>query len=499
MDTKNSYRQVVKSFGLFGGVQFFDVIIGLVRTKVLAELLGTVGVGLHNLMQQPLSLIGTATGLGINFAGVRNIAASQGENDGEKIGRTAVAVKRWACLTGIAGTLAVILLSPLLYRLTFGKEDFGNDYSGDYKDFIFLSVILLFTAVSGGQTAILRGSRRLKETAKTGLFGSFFSLILTVPLYYFYGINGIVPGLIAVSAVHLFFSWYYSKKVKIAPVRVSYRQSFYDGLDMAGLGFLLSVSNLIGTLVTYLVVLFLNLYSDKSEVGLYTAGANMTYRYVGLVFTAISIDYFPRLAGLQSDREKTAEAVNQQSEIAILIVAPLMILYTSFLPLIVKILNTSEFLPVVDFIRWFILGMLFRTVSWTLAYAVLARGDKKAYFRVETVSNVLFLTFNTGGYLLFGLEGMGIAFVAVYLVYFVMMLVILRKKYGFVFCKTFNKLFLFQLAMCLLCFLIVYFKGYPYAYAGGTVLFAVSAVYSVKKLNERIDMKEIIRTKILRR
>ena len=207
----------------------------------------------------------------------------------------------------------------------------------------------------------------------------------------------------------------------------------------------------------------------------------------------------PRLAGLQSDREKTAEAVNQQSEIAILIVAPLMILYTSFLPLIVKILNTSEFLPVVDFIRWFILGMLFRTVSWTLAYAVLARGDKKAYFRVETVSNVLFLTFNTGGYVLFGLEGMGIAFVAVYLVYFVMMLVILRKKYGFVFCKTFNKLFLFQLAMCLLCFLIVYFKGYPYAYAGGTVLFAVSAVYSVKKLNERIDMKEIIRTKILRR
>jgi O-antigen/teichoic acid export membrane protein len=497
LDTKSSYRQVVKSFGLFGGVQVFDIIIGLVRSKALAELLGTVGVGLNNLIQQPLNLIGTATGLGVNFAGVRNIAAVQGENDAEKIGRTVVTVKRWAWLTGIAGMLAVIFLSPLLYKLTFGKEDFVN-YSGDYKDFIFLSVILLFTAVSGGQTAILRGSRKLKDTAKTGLFGSFFSLMLTVPLYWFYGINGIVPALVVASAVNLFFSCYYSKRVKIAPVSVSYRQSFYEGMDMAGLGFLFSAGNLTGMLVSYLIILFLNHYSDKSEVGLYTAGANMTYRYVGLVFTAISVDYFPRLVGLQSNREKMAEAVNQQSEIAILIVAPLMILYTSFLPFAVKVLNSAEFLPAVEFIRWFILGMLFRAVSWALGFVVLAAGDKKIFFKAETASNLLFLAFNTGGYLLFGLEGMGIAFVVVYAVYFAMMLTVARKRYGFVFCKTFKKMFLCQFSLCLLCFLTVYWKGYPFAYAGGTVLFAVSAIYSVRKLNERIDIKGFVLTKIKR-
>jgi O-antigen/teichoic acid export membrane protein len=259
------------------------------------------------------------------------------------------------------------------------------------------------------------------------------------------------------------------------------------------------VSNLAGMLVAYLIAMFLNLYADKSEVGLYTTGANMTYRYVGLVFTAISVDYFPRLVGCQSDREKMTEAVNQQSEIAILIIAPLMILYTSFLPFIVKILNTSEFLPVIDFIRWFILGMLFRAVSWTLGFIALANGDKKIFFRTEMITNLLFLMFNIGGYLLFGLEGMGIAFVAVYLVYFVMMLIIARKKYGFVFCKSFNKLFLFQFGICALCFLIVYLKGYPFAYIGGTLLFVISLIYSVKELNERIDLKGIILTKIKKR
>lgn len=485
MDTKNSYKQVVKSFSLFGGVQVFDIIIGLLRSKVLAELLGTVGVGLNNLIQQPLNLISTATGLGIGFAGVRDIAAANGENDAEKISKTMITVKRWAWLTGIIGMLVVVFFSPLLYKLTFNKEDIGN-YSIDYKDFIFLSVILLLMSVSGAQTAVLRGTRKLKNTAKAGLFGSFFGLILTIPLYYFYGVNGIVPALIIAAATNLFFSWYYSRKVKIVPVSISYRQSFDDGIDMAKLGFLLSLSNLIGIFVTYLVSLFLNYYADKSEVGLYTTGANMTYRYVGLVFTAISMDYFPRLVEVQSHKEKMSEAVNQQSEIAILIIAPLMIIYTTFLPVIVKILNTSEFLPVVDFIRWFILGMLFKTVSWTLSYVILAKGDKHLFFWLETISNLLFLALNVGGYMLFGLKGMGIAFVLLYLVYFVMMTIISWKKYGFVFSKEFSKLFLFQFVVCLLCFLIVYLKDYLFAYIGGTILFVVSLIYSVKKLKEKI-------------
>ncbi|GHU79993.1 O-antigen translocase [Bacteroidia bacterium] len=499
METKNSYKQVVKSFSLFGGVQVFEVIIGLVRSKVLAELLGTVGVGLNNLIQQPLNLIGTATGLGISFTGVRDIAAANEENNVEKISKTMVTVKRWAWLTGIIGMLIVIFFSPWLYKLTFSEDNAGLDYSGDYKDFIFLSVILLLMAISGSQTAILKGIRKLKDTAKTGLFGSFFGLILTIPLYYFYGINGIVPALIAAAVINLFFSWYYSRKVKVASVNISYKQSFADGMDMAKLGFLLSLTNLIGMLVTYSISLFLNYYADKSEVGLYTTGATMTYRYVGLVFTAISVDYFPRLVGLQSKKEKMAEAVNQQSEIAILIVAPLMILYTAFLPVIVKILNTSEFLPIIDFVRWFILGMLFRTVSWALGFIVLAKGDKGLFFFSETASILLSLVLNVGGYILFGLEGMGIAFVTLYLVYFTMMVIIAWKKYGFVFSKEFSKLFLVQFLICIACFLLVYLKGYPFAYTGGTVLFAVSMIYSVRKLNERINLKEIIRTKVLKK
>ena len=499
MDTKDSYKQVVKSFTLFGGIQVFDVIIGLVRSKVLAVLLGPVGIALNNLLQQPLNIIGQATGFGIGFSGVRDIAAAKEKNEDEAISKTIVVVNRWSWGTGILGTLVVIIFSPLLYKLTFNEGDAGINNIGDYKIFVYLSVVMLLMAIGGGQMAVLRGIRRVKDAAKKGLLSISLGLVFTVPLYYFYGYKGIVPSIIIIYVIHLVFSWYYLRKVKTVPVRVSYRQSFYDGIDMAKLGFLFSLSSLIGMLVTYLISLFLNYYADKFVVGLYSTGANMTYRYVGLVFAAITVDYFPRLAGLQTNKEDMAKVVNHQSEIAVLIIAPLMILYTAFLPVIVKILNTSEFLPVIGFVRWFILGMLFRTASWALSFVLLAKGDKGIYFWTETISNFLFLGLNVGGYLLFGLEGMGIAFVALYLIYFLLLVTISWKKYGFVFSKEFNKLFLFQFIMCLICFFIVYLKGYPFAYIGGSVLFIISLLYSIKKLNERIDLKEIFRTKIAKK
>jgi O-antigen/teichoic acid export membrane protein len=130
---------------------------------------------------------------------------------------------------------------------------------------------------------------------------------------------------------------------------------------------------------------------------------------------------------------------------------------------------------------------------------MLAKGDKNIFFWTELISNLLFLVLNIGGYLMFGLEGMGIAFVSLYAVYFPMMVIISWKRYGFIFCKGFNKLFLFQFIICLMCFLVVYLKGYPFAYIGGTVLFTVSLFYSVKKLNDRIDLKEIVRTRVLKK
>jgi hypothetical protein len=77
-----------------------------------------------------------------------------------------------------------------------------------------------------------------------------------------------------------------------------------------------------------------------------------------------------------------------------------------------------------------------------------------------------------------------------------MMMAISWKRYRFVFSKGFGKILLIQTILCIICFFVVYLKGYPFAYAGGTILFVVSLIYSVKRLDDRIKLKEIIKDKM---
>ena len=480
---KESYKEIFKATSLFGGVQIFNILISLIRNKAIAALLGKEGVGMLGMFQLPLVIIGLLTEMGLGTSSVRDITEAKTSGDEDRISRTIITVKRWIWLTGLFGMLVVIVLSPLLGYLT----DKESNYTWA---FLMLSVTLLFSTLSAGQIAVLRGLRRLKETAKIGLIGSGLGLIVSLPFYYFYGIRGIVPTLIISSLIVLLSSWYFSRKVQLSQVSVSYKESFFQGKEMIKLGIIITITSIISQLVSYVFYLYLKNRSGIEVVGLYTTGWAMTNQYVALIFTAMTVDYFPRLISLQSNREKMSEAVNQQAEIAILIIAPLMLFFISFLPLIIRLIYTDAFLPIIAFVQWMILGMLFKTASWALSHIIIAKGDNRLFFFAEFTSSMIFLVLNIVAYTLFGLMGVGIAFVLHYALYLFAMYLIAKKKYQITFNGEFIRLFLFQFTICLLCFLTVFIKGYPLTYGVGFLLFLISSVYSLRKLNEKLDLKE---------
>ena len=487
-DKKESYKEAFKATSIFGGVQVFSVLISLIRSKIVAVLLGKEGMGMLGILQLPLGIIGLITEMGLSVSSVRDITKAQTSGDEIKISRTIKTVKRWVWATGILGMLVVIVLSPVLNKWT----DENTNYT---KSFIFLSITLLFLALSGGQNAILRGLRKIKQTAKVGVISASIGLILSIPFFYLYGIKGIVPSLIIYAFSALLTSWYFSRKIKLQPVTISYKESFFQGKEMIKLGIIITLSNLVMQVVSYLIVLYIKNQSGAEAVGLYNAGSTITNQYVALVFTAMTIDYFPRLISLQSDREKMSTAVNQQAEIALLIITPLMLLFLSFLPLIVRLIYSKEFLPIIDFVQWMALGMLIKAASWALSHIIVAKGDNSLFLFTEIVANVITLILNVVGYTLFGLNGIGIAFVVQYILYFTMIFFIAKKKYQISFTKEFNKLFLFQFVLCLLCFLVIKIKAYPWAYIIGGVLFIIATMYSLKKLNNKMDIKTMLKNR----
>ena len=73
-----SYEQALKSTGIVGGAQFLTILITVVKTKIVALLLGPAGVGVLGLLQGIVDMIRNATGLGIHFSAVKDVAAANG-------------------------------------------------------------------------------------------------------------------------------------------------------------------------------------------------------------------------------------------------------------------------------------------------------------------------------------------------------------------------------------------------------------------------------------
>jgi O-antigen/teichoic acid export membrane protein len=484
-DEQSSYRQIMKATSIFGGVQIYSIFISIIRSKFIAILLGPAGMGIAGLLTSTTNLIGNITNLGLSTSAVKNVAAANTSGDSGRVGIVVSVLRRLVWITGITGTLFTLFFAPWLSELTFGNKDYTFA-------FMLISITLLLTQVNAGQLVILQGMRRLQYLAKANMAGITIALLTSVPIYYLWGVKGIVPAIIISSFMTLFLSWYFSSKVEIAHVKVTKAAMLSEGGDMVRMGFFLSLSSLISMGASYVVRIFISHKGGVEEVGLYNAGFAIINTYVGMVFSAMATDYFPRLSGIVHDREKSNDIINQQAEVALLILAPILTIFLIFINWIVILLYSSRFLPVDKMIHWAALGIFLKATSWPVAYLFVAKGNTRLYFYSELAANVYILGFNVIGYQLGGLEGLGISFFAGYLVYLTQVFILAKRKYTFSFGKEFSKIFLIQFLLGILCFFSSRLLTSPYIYIGGSILIMISAIYSLRELNKRLNLIPLI-------
>lgn len=264
-DNKSSYRSIFKATSLFGGVQIYQILIQIIKSKFVAILLGLAGVGVSGLYTSALQFVQQLTSMGLAASAVRDVSEANGTGDSSKISRTIIVVRRLVWITGILGLLAVALFSSLLSKSSFGNYNYT-------LPFIFLSVTLLLDQLSAGQKVVLQGTRRLKDLAKCSTYGVTFGLIVSLPLYYLFGIDGIVPTLILTSCCTLLLSWLFLRIINLDTVGVSIKQTFEYGRLMLVMGVSLSLSGILSTGAAYGIRTYIQGVGGVSEVGLYQAG-----------------------------------------------------------------------------------------------------------------------------------------------------------------------------------------------------------------------------------
>lgn len=409
--------RVLKALGIFGSLQMLAMLCAVVRTKLVAIWIGATGVGIISLYNATLDLIKFISSLDINQCAVPEIAKAS------KAGRAEVnyTVKFTSYIFGTAGALLTLLASPLLSRLTFGTYAYT-------WGFALLSPTVFFSVLANGLTAILQGTDRLRQLAKATLYGSLAATAIAIPLFYFFRYDAIVPVLITYQLSALAFLLVpHVERPAVRPDRARLRAAVKAFVKL-GSGLTLGIS--IGLGADYLLRVYINSCSSLETVGFLQAGITIIKNYVGLIFTAICMEYFPRLSATIRKPQTTSVIVSHEISMCLWILMPVVVLFIAADELIVRILYSESFLPVMPLLGIAILSTFFRAVSWCLSLVIVAKGDSKRYIISEFVSAASLLLFGIAGWHFYGLAGIGIAIAGQFMVHAAITLWLTHRYYG---------------------------------------------------------------------
>ena len=485
-----SYQHILKYTGIFGGVQGLNIVLGLVRTKLIALLLGPSGMGLASLFNTTVGFVSQATNLGVSFSAVRHLSSLYDAGDEAALAHFVKVVRGWSLLTALLGMLVCVMIGPLLSQTTFA---WGNHT----LHFMLLAPAVGMLAITGGETAILKAMRALGALASVQVLAVVAALVISIPIYYFFGESGIVPVIVLMALATMLLTVRHS--YRLVPLQLSGAKGMLgEGMEMVRLGVAFTLAAVIGSASELLIRSYLNVVGDLDMLGLYNAGYMLTITYAGMVFSAMEADYFPRLSGVQHDIDATNECVNRQMEVSLLLLSPMLAALMLSLPILIPLLFSAQFLPVVEMAQVATLAMYLKVMTLPVAYITLARGYSLSYLFLETSYYVAFIVLFVVGYEHWGLYGTGVAVALAHLFEYVLVNGYAYKQYGYRFSATVSGYAIVQTGIGLLLFLVTLLAEGLLYWGTGLLLVVLSLSLSLHILRRKTHLWEKLRQKFLK-
>lgn len=410
--------RVLKVMGLFSGVQVVTILCSIIRTKLVAIWLGPAGMGLFGLYYSVIETISSVTQMGTGTGVIRELAMSPRA----AIPKLVTVVRRWGMWLGLAGATLTLALSPMLSRFTFGD---GSHTTG----FVILAAAVLLLTLSNTEGAVFQGLKRYSRLAKATVAGAVGGLAVSAPMYYFWGIDSVVPSLLAYVVVTWLCRGLYRERVERYDHPLTPRETFVAGKGFALLGVYMTVTVFATNAVSYVFMSYLNREAGTDTAGLYQAGFTLVNRYVGLVLAAVGMEYLPRLSEVSQSKHRTELFLTHEIVLIMLVMFPVVTIFVVGDELLVRLLYSTPFLEMLPFVTWAVIGTVFRAWSWCLAFVILAKSDGPVYLVTELLSALVAIGLNILFYDHWGIAGLGYAYILWYVFYMAEMWVVCRMRY----------------------------------------------------------------------
>ncbi len=483
--TPNFYNSILKATGVFGGMQVLRLFISIITTKFIAVYLGPIGIGMVSLLNNAINIIVAATNFEFLKTATREVAIHHDANDKSKLSHTIATLQKTAILIGILGASVSVLLSKTLSKLAFGNYDKQNL-------FILLGLYFVLTSFSNVRLSILQGVNNIKALAWSSIVIAFFTSIGTIIIYYFLRFEGIIWAILYASFVLCFFSIYFTRKFSFGFGAINFADYFKNATPMLQLGFLMSLNLIFGQIVNFIVKIYISNNDTTSEIlGLYEVSTVILVNYVGLIFNAMAFDFYPKLTSFSHDNQKMTKLVNNQIEVAIILITPAIIFLYLAGPFLIEILYTKSFIKAFEILEFALFSIIIKAVIFPLGYIVLVKGNKKLFFTQALLGDVLNLILSIVLYKYLNLNGLGLVYIVNYVIYGIYIYMMVKREYQFKFENICQILIGKNIMIGILAIAVIQFLAGSVAHILLTIILLLSCYFSYMELSKRIDIKSI--------
>ena len=471
-DDGKSYRQILRSTSIIGGASVINILIGLVRVKVAAVLLGPAGIGLIGLFNNLIGTAANVAALGTGTVGTRQIAEAAGRDDAG-----AVAAARRALFWGTFALAAAGSLVFWLLRGTLATYVLGDPALSHEVGWIALGVGL--TVAGGSQSALLNGLRRIGDLARVSVYSAAFATVLGVGALLLWHEKGLLVYLLMTPlASFVVGHWYVARLPKLDTPPTPFREMTQQWATLARLGMAFMLAGLAGTVGQLVVRTLVQRELGVDALGYFEASWVISMTYIGFVLRAMGTDYYPRLTAVIHDHVAVNKLVNEQTEVALLLAGPVFLAMIGLAPWVIALLYASSFHPAAEVLRWQVLGDVLKICSWPLGFIILAAGDGRTFLLTESAAVAVFVLLT---WLLLPFQGVvaiGFAFVGMYVMYLPFVYWLAQRRTGFFWTITVR----YQLGVLLLASFSVLIVTEWSALAGGALGLFLSASFALHSL-----------------
>lgn len=351
-------RELLNAFSLMSIRQVVSVLYGLVRSKLLAALLGPFGMGIVSQGTVLMRMLQQFTALGIGSGFVKLATEYRIKGRSERLNRTISMVLGAFGLLGLLMVWLAHLVAEQAAELVFGDSQ--------YRWFVvIIAMASLLYVEYNFILRIFQSMLRWRDYVRVSVIGYTLSIFVTAALIVRGGIMGAVFSIMATQAISLAVAIWVLHRHVVEVEDLHYWRFLPDRQAALDVGRFIGPLTLVAAFSMSALVIVRTMIVGSLGIeanGLYQVVWGISVTYMGLLLVSLNSFGVPKVSSHLGDREEITKIQNHELRLGLFVVIPIVITLSSLRDWWIPILYSSSFLGAGSIMVWHFGGDVFRVM-----------------------------------------------------------------------------------------------------------------------------------------